>query len=180
MLLLSPALQVTDAWVHNSFISDCACPRSRFHSVLHFIPPSSMFPFLSLSLSIHSSSPSPSILLCHSLPPSLLSVIIISISLTISLSPSVPSYEIKHESIIHSLKHIYHRRVLHRAPYLQSFIFFFTFFLFFFLTTHTVPSEKHHNAGECFFAVQALTRVVREAVKIPLGDSTVITIAVPA
>lgn len=62
--------------------------------------------------------------------PLLLSVIIISISLTISLSPSVPSYEIKHESIIHSFKHIYHRRVCCTVPCLSAKLFFFLLLCF--------------------------------------------------
>lgn len=111
--------------------------------------------------------------------PLLLSVIIISISLTISLSPSVPSYEIKHESIIHSFKHIYHRRVCCTVPRLSAKLFFFSYCAS--VIHHSYgPIWKHHNAWECFLAVQALTRVVREAVKIPSGDSPVITIAVPA
>ena len=47
-------------------------------------------------------------------------------------------------------------------------------------STRTVPSEHTTTLGEYILAVQALTRVVCEAVKIPLGDSPVITIAVPA
>ncbi len=102
-----------DALVHNSFISDCVCPQRCFHSLaFRPLPVHASFPPSPCSRSL-----SPPL----SLAPLLFSIIIISISLFISRSPSVPSYEMKHGSIIHSFKHIYHRSVLHRAPYLQSF-----------------------------------------------------------
>lgn len=109
-----------DALVHNSFISECVCPPYSLLCILFISLP--CFPSsLSLPLSLFSLH----LPLFQSLPPPLaplhFPIIIISISLTISLSPSVPSYEIKYESIIHSFKHIYHRRVQRRAPYLQSF-----------------------------------------------------------
>lgn len=149
------ARQVMDALVHNSFISDCVCPHGFFHSLLHFI----LFPSMCIYIYIHIFS-SPSL----SSPSHSLS------------SQSVPSYEIKHESIIHSFKRIYHHSVLHRARYLQS--FFLLCFSYSPLVRSHLKTPQHW--GECILAVPALTRVVREAVKIPLGDSPVITIAVPA
>lgn len=145
------ARQVMDALVHNSFISDCVCPRGFFHSLLHFPPCPPPQPPLSLSMYIYSiyihifSSPSlssPS----HSLS-----------------SQSVPSYEIKHESIIHSFKRIYHHCVLHCARYLQS--FFLLCFSYSPLVWSHLKTPQHW--GECILAVPALTRVVRRGSKNP-------------
>ena len=119
--------------VCNSFISDCVCPHRCLFSLT--------FCLLFLSLFLYSVSISP--LLCHS---SLLSpVIIISISLAISFSPSVPSYEIKYESIIHSFKHIYHRRVPHCALICKAFLIVLQLF-----ATRTVPSENTTTLGSVF------------------------------
>lgn len=163
------ALQVMDALVHNSFISDCVCPHRCFHSLLHFIPFLSMLPFLSLSL------------------------------YWVSISLSLPSSATRSPSFLrHYHLHLTHYLPLSICPFLWNktwihYSFIQTYLsspraalcplsakLFFFFHRSYGPVWKHHNTGEGFLAVQALTRVVREAVKIPLGDSPVITIAVPA
>lgn len=128
--------------VHNSFISDCICPH-RCSFCLTF-----------LSLSLYSVTPPSSITPPFSPSPSLSSP---SFPLAISLSPSVPSYEIKYESIIHSFKHIYHRRVPHCALICKAFLYCASV-----ICQSHGPIWKHHKTGECFLAAQALTRVVRK------------------
>lgn len=149
---------VMGALVHNSFIS--VCPHRCFHSPVHSIPFPSMLPLLSLSLS---------------LAPLLFSVIIISISLYLPLSicPFLWNKTWIHYSFIQTYLSSPHAAL---CP-LSARVFLIVLQLF---TTRTVPSENRTTLGSVILAVQALTRVVREAVKIPLGDSPVITIAVPA
>lgn len=131
------ALKVMDALVHNWLHLSSLIPLPS----LPFIPFPTMLP-LSLALS-----PSSSLAHVytqytyiytyprHSRPFSLPSLSFPSHPLS---SLSVPSYKIKYESIIHSFKHICHRHVQHRAPYLQS----LCLLLFQLFTTRTVPSEK--------------------------------------
>lgn len=171
------ALQVMGALVHNSFIFDCLCPHRCCHFLLHFIPFPSMLPVLSLSL--YWVSICISLSSRHSLPPSLLRHYHLHLTryLPLSICPFLWNKTWIHYSFIQT-----YLSSLRAALWTLSAKIFFFFFAFCASAIHHSygPIWKHHNTGECFLAVQALTRVVREAVKIPLGDSPVITIAVPA
>lgn len=101
------------ALVPNSFKSDRVCPHQRFFSLFQFIhvlstsPPAAHFP-----------------------------ITIISISLTVALSSSVPPYEINYGSIIHPFKHA-------QTDY---------FPLFRFRSSKLVGLKRHSAPGGVFFS----------------------------
>lgn len=135
------ALQVMDALVHNSFISDCVCPHRCFHSLWHFILPSLSLSLYWVSISFSpSSSGSPSLLHHYQLH--------LTRYLPLSICPFLWNKTWIHYSFIQTY-------LSSPRAALCTLICKASFFIFYYcaLVIHHSygPVWKHHNTGECFF-----------------------------